>query len=284
MKEVSIILLSGLSGSGKSTVLRTLEDLGFFCIDNLPILLLPKFLELCNSSSDDITRVAVVVDARCWAFLEPFQNTLKNLEDKGYNIKRIFLECSDDILVRRFSETRRQHPSVDGGSVLEGIRTEREMLSEMRYQADRVIDTTDMNVHQLKEVCEECFEGFSKRDMAITFISFGYKYGVPHDADIVLDVRFLPNPFFVEELKELTGNDKEVSYYVFNPPETKEFLMMTVDYLSFQIPLFEREGKSYFMVAVGYTGGKHRSVAVAGYLKDIFSRGRDRVYSRNREL
>jgi UPF0042 nucleotide-binding protein len=125
MKEVSIIILSGLSGSGKSTALRTLEDLGFFCIDNLPILLLPKFLELCNSSSDDITRVAVVVDARCWAFLEPFQNTLKNLENNGYNIKRIFLECSDDVLIRRFSETRRQHPSVDGGSVLEGIRTER---------------------------------------------------------------------------------------------------------------------------------------------------------------
>ena len=187
-------------------------------------------------------------------------------------------------MIRRFTETRRQHPSVDGGSVLEGIRTEREMLSEMRYQADRVIDTTDMNVHQLKEVCEECFEGFSKRDMALTFISFGYKYGVPHDADIVLDVRFLPNPFFVEELKELTGNDKEVSDYVFNPPETKEFLKMTVDYLSFQIPLFEREGKSYLTVAVGCTGGKHRSVAVAGYLKDVFSRGRDSVYARNREL
>ena len=148
MKEVSIIILSGLSGSGKSTVLRTLEDLGFFCIDNLP-----KFIELCNSLSDDITRVAVVVDARCWAFLEPFQNTLKNLENKGYNIKCIFLECPDDVLIRRFSETRRQHPSVYGGSVLEGIRTERGMLSEMRYQADRGIDTTDMNVHQLKEVC-----------------------------------------------------------------------------------------------------------------------------------
>jgi UPF0042 nucleotide-binding protein len=284
MKEVSIIILSGLSGSGKSTALRTLEDLGFFCIDNLPILLLPRFIELCYSSTDDISRVALVVDARSLAFLEPFQNILMGLENKGYNIKRIFLECSDDVLIRRFSETRRQHPSVEGGSVLEGIRTEREMISEMRCQADRVIDTTDMNVRQLKEVCEECFEGFSKRDMAITFMSFGYKYGVPHDADIVLDVRFLSNPFFVEELKELTGNDKEVLDYVFNPPETKEFLKMTVDYLSFQIPLFEREGKSYLTVAVGCTGGKHRSVAVAGYLKDIFSRGRDRVYSRNREL
>ncbi len=284
MKEVSIIILSGLSGSGKSTALRTLEDLGFFCIDNLPILLLPKFIELCYSSTDDISRVALVIDARSRAFLEPFQNTLMDLENKGYHIKRIFLECSDDVLIRRFSETRRHHPSVGSVSVLEGISAEREMLSKMKYQADRVIDTTDMNVHQLREVCEECFEGFSKRDMVLTFLSFGYKYGVPHDADIVLDVRFLPNPFFVEELKEFTGNDKEVSDYVFNSPVTKVFMKKTVDYLSFQIPLFEREGKSYLTVAVGCTGGKHRSVAVAGYLKDIFSRGRDRVYSRNREL
>jgi len=284
MKEVSIIILSGLSGSGKSTALKTLEDLGFFCIDNLPILLLPKFIELCYSSSDDISRVAIVVDARSRAFLEPFQNTLQDLENKGYNIKRIFLECSDDVLIRRFSETRRHHPSVDGGSVLDGVKSEREMLSKMKNLADRVIDTTDTNVHQLKEVCEECFDNFSKRNMAITFMSFGYKYGVPHDADIVLDVRFLSNPFFVEELKELTGNDGKVSDYVLNSSESKEFIKKTVDYLSFQIPFFEREGKSYLTVAVGCTGGKHRSVAVAEYLKDIFSRGRDSVYSRNREL
>ena len=154
----------------------------------------------------------------------------------------------------------------------------------MKNLADRVIDTTDMNVHQLKEVCEESFENFSKRNMAITFMSFGYKYGVPHDADIVLDVRFLPNPFFVEALKKLTGNDEKVSDYVFNSSESNEFLKKTVDYLSFQIPLFEREGKSYLTVAVGCTGGKHRSVAVAGYLKDIFSRGEKSVYCRNREL
>jgi len=284
MKEVSIIIISGLSGSGKSTALRTLEDLGFFCVDNLPILLLPKFIDLCHSSSDDISRVALVVDARSRAFLDKFKPTLKRLETKGYHIKLIFLECSDDVLIQRFSETRRHHPSVDGGSVLDGVKAEREMLSEMKSQADSVIDTTDLNVHQLTKVCEEYFENFSKRNMAITFMSFGFKYGVPHYADIVLDVRFLPNPYFVEELKELTGNDEKVVDYVFNFSETKKFLEMTEEFLSFQIPLFEREGKSYLTVAVGCTGGRHRSVAVAGYLKNVFSQGRERVFVRNREL
>ena len=284
MKEVSIIIISGLSGSGKSTALRTLEDLGFFCIDNLPILLLPKFIDLCHSSSDDISRVALVVDARSRAFLDKFKPTLKRLETKGYHIKLIFLECSDDVLIQRFSETRRHHPSVDGGSVLDGVKAEREMLSEMKSQADSVIDTTDLNVHQLTKVCEEYFENFSKRNMAITFMSFGFKYGVPHYADIVLDVRFLPNPYFVEELKELTGNDEKVVDYVFNFSETKKFLEMTEEFLSFQIPLFEREGKSYLTVAVGCTGGRHRSVTVAGYLKNVFSQGRERVFVRNREL
>jgi len=284
MKEVSIIIISGLSGSGKSTALRTLEDLGFFCIDNLPILLLPKFIDLCHSSSDDISRVALVVDARSRVFLDKFQSTLKKLEKKGYHIKLIFLECSDNVLIQRFSETRRHHPSVNGGSVLDGVKAEREMLSEMKRQADSVIDTTDLNVHQLTKVCEEYFEDFSKRNMAITFMSFGFKYGVPHYADIVLDVRFLPNPYFVEDLKELTGNDGKVVDYVFNSSETKKFLEMTENFLSFQIPLFEREGKSYLTVAVGCTGGKHRSVAVAGYLKDVFSQGRERVFVRNREL
>jgi len=284
MKEVSIIIISGLSGSGKSTALRTLEDLGFFCIDNLPILLLPKFIDLCQSSSDDISRVALVVDARSRVFLDKFESTLKRLENKGYNIKLIFLECSDDVLIQRFSETRRHHPSVDGGSVLDGVKAEREMLAEMKRQADSVIDTTDLNVHQLTKICEEYFEDFSKRNMAITFMSFGFKYGVPHSADIVLDVRFLPNPYFVEELKELTGKDETVVDYIFNSSETKKFLEMTENFLSFQIPLFEREGKSYLTVAVGCTGGRHRSVAVAGYLKDVFSQGRERVFVRNREL
>jgi len=238
MKEVSIIIISGLSGSGKSTALRTLEDLGFFCIDNLPILLLPKFIDLCHSSSDDISRVALVVDARSRAFLDKFKSTLKGLENKGYNTKLIFLECSDDVLIQRFSETRRHHPSVDGGSVLDGVKAEREMLSEMKRQADSVIDTTDLNVHQLTKICEEYFEDFSKRNMAITFMSFGFKYGVPHYADIVLDVRFLPNPYFVEDLKELTGNDDKVIDYIFNSSETKKFLEMTEKFLSFQIPLF----------------------------------------------
>lgn len=284
MKVASIIILSGLSGSGKSTALRTLEYLGFFCIDNLPILLLPKMIELCDSSAVGSSRVAVVVDVRNRAFLEPYKDTSNELENRGYTVKHILLECSDDVLIRRYSETGRRYPILDGGSVLDGIRSEREMLSEIKYQADRVIDTTDMNEHRLKEVTEKCIEDLLKRGMSITFMSFGYKYRVPHDADIVLDVRFLPNPYFIEELKSLTGNHKKVSDYVLNSPETKAFMKKTVDYLSSQIPLFEREGKSSLLVAVGCIGGKHRSVAAVGYLKDFFSRGRDLVYTRNREL
>lgn len=284
MKEDCIIILSGLSGSGKSTALRTLEDLGFFCIDNLPIQLLPVFVELCQSSSEDISRIALVVDARSRVFLNPFQTTMQEMHQKGYDIKLIFLDCSDDILVKRFSETRRQHPFAEGGAVNDGIRAERKFLEEIKRDADTVFDTSDLNVHQLRSLFEEYFEGFAKREMVITFMSFGFKYGVPHNVDIVLDVRFLPNPYFVEPLKNLTGTDVPVIDYIFNSEETKTYLQMTEDYLSYQIPLFEREGKSYLTIAVGCTGGRHRSVAVASYLKKLFSRGRHRVYLRNREI
>lgn len=284
MKEHSIIILSGLSGSGKSTALRTLEDLGFFCIDNLPIQLLPVFVELCQSSSEDISRIALVVDARSRVFLNSFQATMREMQDKGYDIKLIFLDCSDDALIKRFSETRRQHPFADGGAVYDGISVERELLDEIKRDADTVFDTSDLNVHQLRTVFEEYFKDSAKREMAITFMSFGYKYGVPHNVDIVLDVRFLPNPFFVDHLKNLTGNDQPVVDYIFEAQETKTYLQLTEEYLSYQIPLFEREGKSYLTIAVGCTGGRHRSVAVAAYLKKLFSRGRNRVYLRNREI
>ncbi len=283
-KDLSIIIISGLSGSGKSTALKALEDLGFFCVDNMPILLLPKFIELCTISTDDISRVALGMDAREGSFLKQFRPTLHELRKQGYKTELIFIDCDDEILIQRFSETRRQHPLSSAGSVSEGIVREREMMSELKSHADRVIDTSELNVHQLRSILKEYFVRFSKRDMAITYMSFGYKYGVPHDADVVLDVRFLPNPYFVRDLKDLTGNDERVSQYVFERPEAKEFIEKLTEFLSFQIPLFEREGKSYLTVAVGCTGGRHRSVAIVNHLKNHYATKRERVFSIHRDM
>jgi len=283
-KEVTIIIISGISGSGKSTALRTLEDLGFFCIDNLPILLLPKFIELCNNSSDDISKVALVIDIRERAFLKEYPSTLACLRQAHHHIEVIFLECTDAALIQRFSETRRQHPLGDGRSVLEDIIRERDMLKDIKAEADRIIDTSNLNVHQLKHIIEECFVRLSQRDMVITFISFGYKYGIPHEADIVFDVRFLPNPYFIAELKNLDGTDPRIVHYLFSRHETETFIEKLTDLLSFQIPLFEREGKSYLTIAVGCTGGRHRSVVIANYLRDNYINERKRVFTHHRDL
>ena len=284
MKETSIIIISGLSGTGKSTVLRTLEDLGYFCVDNLPVTLLPKFIQLCDGTSDDISRVALGMDVRERKFLHEVQPAIDNLRDEGYRVELIFLECIDDVLIQRFSETRRQHPLSDSGSVRNGIALEREMLGSVKLRADKIIDTSDLNVHQLRNIFQEYFVGTSRGKLAITFMSFGFKYGVPHDSDIVLDVRFMPNPYFIKELRPLNGTDEKVSQYVLGREEARRYLQMLKDFLSFQIPLFETEGKSYLTVAVGCTGGKHRSVTVASSLKDFFSASRQRVHVLHRDL
>ena len=283
-KKIDIIILSGLSGSGKSTALHTLEDLGFFCVDNLPILLLPMFIELCQSSTFDISRAALVMDVRERNFLKDFQPTFEKLRKAHHAPVLIFLECEDTILVQRFSETRRQHPLSEGGTVLDGIMRERSMLKEMKSMSDHIIDTSDWNVHELKKTIEDYFNGISKRDMALTFLSFGFKYGVPHEADIVIDVRFMPNPYFVPELKNLTGNDDSVIQYVLSRQEAREFVDRLCDFLLFQLPLFEREGKSYLTVAIGCTGGRHRSVAVVNTLKTFFLQQRPCVSTQHRDI
>jgi UPF0042 nucleotide-binding protein len=272
MNDINIIIISGLSGSGKSTALRTLEDLGFYCVDNLPVVLLPEFIEICHSSSYEISNIALVIDVREGSFLKECQPILTKLKGEGYRIELIFLECSDDILIQRFSETRRYHPLSEGGSVREGIKLERTMLAEMKSQADRIIDTAGLNVHKLRNLFQGYFERFAKPCMAITFMSFGFRYGVPLDSDIVLDVRFLPNPYFVTELKNLNGNDE------------KGFIEKLKDFLSFQIPLFEKEGKSYLTVAIGCTGGKHRSVSIANCLNNYFSEGKHPIYVIHRDF
>ena len=284
MKEIIITIISGLSGSGKSTALDTLEDLGFFCVDNLPVLLLPKFIELCQSSINDISKIGLVMDVREREFLREYPDMLDLLKTEGYRIELIFLDSSDDVLIQRFSETRRQHPLGEGGSILDGIRMEREQLSALKSRADKIIDTSALTVHELRTLLENYFQQLSTRTMNITFMSFGFKNGVPHDVDMILDVRFLPNPHFVRELKDLDGTDPRVAEYVSCSPETQRYLEKLKDFLAFQLPLFEREGKTYLTIAIGCTGGRHRSIVIANYLREIFSDGKFQVHATHRDI
>jgi len=262
------VLVSGLSGSGKTTAIKALEDMGFYCVDNLPIVLFPKFVELCSQSAGEITKAALVVDIRGKEFLEGSRQIIQQLREEGYLIEILFLESSDEILVSRYRETRRQHPLAIGRSVLEGIQSEREGLRIMRDMANKVIDTSEFNVHELQDAIRKYFSNESRlRKMTITLLSFGYSYGIPHEADLLVDVRFLPNPYFIEELKRLTGEDLQVSEYVLKWDETREFLRRLQELVEFLIPLYKKEGKTYLTIAIGCTGGRHRSIVVANSME-----------------
>jgi UPF0042 nucleotide-binding protein len=261
--QLRLIIVTGLSGSGKTTALRVLEDLGFFCIDNLPPALLPKFVELCQASAE-ISRAALGIDVRGREFLRGYRQARDAIDALGLSRRPevLFLDSADDVLVRRFSETRRRHPLAGSGDLRDGIRLERDLLGELRDSADALIDTSQLNVHQLKELIIERY-GAGQRRLAINLLSFGFKYGVPPEADMILDVRFLPNPFFVDELKRLTGTDEPVARYVLAADGTTEFLEHAMRLLDFVLPRYEREGKSYATIGIGCTGGRHRSVVVA---------------------
>jgi UPF0042 nucleotide-binding protein len=272
MKNLRIVIITGLSGSGKSTALRALEDIGFFCVDNLPVVLLPKFLEINADASSEITKVALVMDLREKGFLEKCPAIFAELREQGYQIEILFLDAADDILIKRFRETRRTHPLSERGTISEGIAKEREKFAELRKSANKVIDTSTFNVHQLKQVIQQYYMTSSpRRKMVINVTSFGYKYGLP-DADIILDVRFLPNPYFVEDLKTLNGNDRRVKSYVLGWQESKTFLRKLFSMMEFLIPNYEKEGKAYLSIALGCTGGKHRSVVMLNRLGDHLSR------------
>jgi UPF0042 nucleotide-binding protein len=293
VKNIRVILISGLSGSGKTTAIKALEDIGFYCVDNLPILLLPKFIELCEQSGGKISKVAVVEDIRGTEsypadrqalnlagsgqsgeggkdFLEDSRRIIQDLQKEGYPIEILFLESSDPILMRRFSETRRQHPLAVGGSIGEGIRLERERLQGIRDMANQVIDTSRFNVHQLKDKIQQyAQEGRNSGQMTVTLLSFGYSFGIPYEADLLMDVRFLPNPYFVEELKRLKGDDPQVATYVLQWEETREFLRRVQEFIRFLLPLYERERKTHLTIAVGCTGGRHRSIVIVNRLAEM---------------
>lgn len=271
MRKITIIIITGLSGSGKSTAIRALEDIGFFCVDNLPPVLLPKFIELCKASSGEFSKIAMVMDVRGGTFLKEYPDIFKDLQEKGQKIKILFLESSDEILVRRFKETRRQHPLEKKGSVLEGIKEERDKLSGLRMLASEIIDSSSFTVHQLRELITQFFSEFpEERRMTIILSSFGYKFGIPYDADLIMDVRFLPNPFFISELRNLSGNDERVYEYVMKNEVAENFRKKFIALINFLIPQYEREGKTYLNIGIGCTGGQHRSVAVINCLKKHF--------------
>jgi UPF0042 nucleotide-binding protein len=260
---MKLVVVTVVSGAGKSTALRTLEDLGYYCADNLPMPLLPRFIELL-AAREEVTRAALVVDARSGDFLDDTAHVLAGLRSGGHFIEVLFLDAPDDVLIRRFSETRRRHP-LSGNDIRGGLEAERKRLHTLRQEATTVIDTGDLTVHGLRGMVLERY-GRADGNLAVSLLSFGFKYGLPVESDIVLDVRFLPNPFFVEALSPLSGEDEPVRRFVLDNPETQLFLSKAEELLTLCIAAFEREGKSYATVAVGCTGGRHRSVVVAAEL------------------
>lgn len=261
---LELVVITGLSGAGRTQAMQSLEDQGFFCVDNLPPTFLVKFAELCAQSRGKVSKAAIVCDLRGGEFFSSLSEALSNLEKEGFHLEVLFLDASDETLIRRYKESRRRHPLSPHGRVLDGIQAERQQLEELRIRADNIIDTTNLSSQQLRSQVAELFckaQGLGQ--MAVSVISFGFKYGIPMDADLVMDVRFLPNPFYVESLRPLTGEHELVRDYVFGNQMAREFMEKYLDLLEYILPNYIREGKTHLVIGIGCTGGQHRSVAIA---------------------
>lgn len=285
MAGLNLVVVSGLSGSGKTHALKVFEDAGYFCIDNLPPALLPTFVELCNQQHGEISNVALGIDVRERVFFSDLVGILERVKDLGHSVYLLFLEAREDVLVRRFSESRRPHPLLPHVPVLEGVRFEKERVAELRRHADRIVDTSDLTVHELRDLLTKQFrkEPNLKR-LTISLLTFGYKYGVPYDIDLLFDVRFLKNPYFVPELKPLPGDDPRVRTFVLSDPDAIALVGQLENLFKFIIPLFEREQRSYLTIAIGCTGGRHRSVAIAGRLQESLASLGYEVTVKHRDL
>ena len=284
MQPSSFIIITGLSGSGKGTFLRALEDRGFFCVDNLPLSLLGKFHELIAKSQDEGTKAAMVIDVREGETLSDFPEVYRDLkQNPSPQMSLWFLEASDAVLVRRFSETRRPHPLDPNLPVLEAIALERELLAPIRDMADHVLDTSRLTIHELRHHAVRLFEEREAQHLLVSLVSFGFKYGVPIDSDLVFDVRFLPNPNFVPELKPYTGADPKVAEYMNSHEATHKFLEHVCAFIDFLLPQYEAEGKSYVTISVGCTGGRHRSVFIANAIAKHVQDGKYRVKVSHRD-
>lgn len=266
------VIVTGLSGAGKTEATRSLEDLGYFCVDNLPPKLIPKFAEACNNGS--VEKVAIVTDIRGGVFFDDLFESLLFLKNNDFKYEILFLESSDEVLVKRFKEARRSHPLSPKSRVLTGISEERKKLREVKDRADQIIDTSKYKIRDLREKINELFgsEGEPDKELSITVLSFGFKYGIPVDSDLVFDVRFIPNPFYIPELKPYSGSDEPVKKYVLEQKETQGFLEKLIDMLKFLIPHYTQEGKRQLIVSIGCTGGRHRSVAIANELYELLAK------------
>ena len=282
---MEFIIVTGMSGAGKSQAIKTLEDLGVFCVDNLPASLIPTVADLCAHSEPRIDRVAFVIDVREGEFLRPLQGVLTTLRDRGHAVRMVFLEADDQVLVRRFSESRRPHPLAPQGSILEGISLERQRMAQLKTEADRVIDTSGLTIHDLRRLLVGTFRDHRPGGKTtITFVSFGYRHGLPSEADLVFDLRCLPNPHFHDELRPLTGQDPAVSKFLLDDPRVCSYLERLWEFLHFALPYYLHEGKAYLTIAFGCTGGRHRSVSVVEYLIRQFQAEGLEVGVRHRDL
>ncbi len=283
MAKLKIIIITGLSGSGKSYAIKSLEDMGFFCVDNLPSALVPKFIELCSQSDKGVARIALGIDVREKGFLGSFGKLIDELKSTN-DLEVLFLEASDEVLARRFSESRRPHPVAKGKPLAESIRLERQMMEEVRRRADRIIDTSTLTIHQLRDELSRKYRDNGSQKLTLTITSFGFKYGVPYDADLVFDVRFLPNPNFVPLLKDMTGRQKPVQEFVKKKGLSSAFLRKVSGLLDFLLPLYTSEGKNYLTIAIGCTGGRHRSVAIAEFLRERMKDKKMEITVRHRDI
>ena len=272
-EEIKLVIITGMSGAGKTVAVQSFEDLGYYCVDNLPPALLPKFLELMKDASNTIQKVALVMDLRGREFFDTLFEALDRLAQEDWLEEHIlFLDANDSVLVSRYKESRRSHPLALEGLPLEGIRAERRILDELRGRAQHFIDTSDLKPKVLREKIVDRYGKQDQEVFSVHTVSFGFKYGIPIDADLVFDVRFLPNPHYVDQLQPLTGLNPDVSSYVFKWSDTQKFLEKITDLLRFMLPQYKREGKSQLVIAIGCTGGQHRSVALAEYLAKHFQK------------
>ena len=280
------IIVTGLSGAGKSEATNALEDMGYFCVDNLPPKLIKKFAEVCKQSKGSIDKVALVMDIRGGIFFDDLFESLSELSKEQFQYEILFLDTSDEVLVKRFKEKRRSHPLAPGGRVTTGIELERQKLRDVKDKADVIIDTSKYAIKDLREEMARKFgdKEMPEKQMAITILSFGFKYGIPVDSDLVFDVRFIPNPFYIPELKPFSGNDEPVKNYVMEQTETQTFLQKVNDMFEFLIPNYQKEGKRQLIISIGCTGGRHRSVAIANSIYETLRANNHDVYIEHRDI
>lgn len=273
VSEIQMVIITGMSGAGKTVAIQSFEDLGYFCVDNLPPTLLPKFLELMKDSGNKMNKVALVMDLRGREFFESLFEALDDIAEKSWITPQIlFLDAKDQILVTRYKETRRSHPLAQSGLPLEGIHLERELLEDLKGRAQLVYDTSQLKPRELRDKILQQFAIYGKQIFTVNVLSFGFKYGIPIDADLVFDVRFLPNPHYIEHMRPMTGLDEEVSSYVLKWNDTQKFIDKVIDLLAFMLPQYKREGKSQLVIAIGCTGGQHRSVTLTEYIGKYFTK------------